>query len=718
MARNGGASLMRGFGGSTLRGGQTVFHSIRMWGQLFRVAMLFAAFMTVAVPAWNLWNRSTGAEWYAAGMFTLAEFKLTVGYEPDSGQEIRFSDGTTGVMKLRDIVASVPAWRARERIKAEMFRSAWLGARVGAGMIVLFLVVFWYRGAQLGRQRRIRGAELVTAGELRKRVRPAHLRALDRLPGGKRLRPYRIAGIPYPERTETQHTIVSGTTGSGKTVLISDLVSQIRTRGERCVIYDKMGTYTAAFFDPARDVLMNPLDARAPRWSPFLEARNPRDFDMMAAALIPQQKDTVDPFWVTAARQLFSNGAGVFWKRGVTENRVLVDHLLKTDLTELAEAMEGTVAQSIVDPENPKTALSVRAMLTAHLSALEFLPDTGKPFSIRDWISDENKDGFLFLTSRGDQHASLRGLISTWLEIAVNAMLTLAQDDGRRIWVILDELPTLHQVPSLQPGLAESRQFGGCFVLGVQVASALRDLYGRNGAETISGLCGTRVVLAAPDRDTAQWSADSLGRSEVEEVAEGYSYGANTIRDGVSLTPRRELRALALPSEIMRLPNLEGYLKFPGPLPVASIRLKYVARGAAAARFVPREDGWRRQTPMSRIPDASGRTASAFRKSRTAIERWRWPVCRRICFPGRASSTWPCRRKNGGAPRNGTTPRRRGPPRNPGTTRCPSPDGSNPGGRCRSRTAEPGGPAEAQEPSAGASREDAPAGSGAPGDWF
>ena len=470
---------MRGFGGSTLRGGQTVFHSIRMWGQLFQAAMLFAAFMTVAVPAWNLWNRTTGAEWYAAGMFTLAEFKLTVGYAPDSGQEIRFADGTEGVMKIRDIVASMPAWRARERIKAEMFRSAWLGAKVGAGIIALFLAWFWYRGVQLGRRKRIRGAELVTAGELRRRMRPAHLRVLDRMPGAARLRPYSIAGIPYPERTETQHTIVSGTTGSGKTVLIADLVSQIRARGERCVIYDKMGSYTRSFFDPARDVLMNPLDARAPRWSPFLEARNPRDFDMMAAALIPQQKDTVDPFWVTAARQLFSNGAGVFWKQGVTENKVLVDHLLKTDLTALAKAMEGTVAQSIVDPENPKTALSVRAMLTAHLGALEFLPDEGKPFSIRDWIGKEDKDGFLFLTSRGDQHASLRGLISTWLEIAVNAMVTLAQDDGRRIWVILDELPTLHQVPSLQPGLAESRQFGGCFVLGVQVAAALRDLYGQ-----------------------------------------------------------------------------------------------------------------------------------------------------------------------------------------------------------------------------------------------
>ncbi len=580
---------MRGIGGSTLRGGQTVFHGLRMWGQLLRAALFLSALSVVAVPTFTLWRSTSGAELYAAGMVTLAEVKLAIGYRPDSGQEVRLSDGTRRALRIRDIAATVPALQARQRILDTILSGARLGAMAGAGMVALFLAAFWWRGVRLGRLRRIRGAEMVTAAQLRRRVTPPRERVLAMLPGAGRIRPYSIAGISYPERVETQHTIVSGTTGSGKTVLISDLVAQVRARGERCVIYDKMGSYTRAFLDPSRDVLMNPLDARAPRWSPFLEARDPRDFDMMAAALIPQQKDTVDPFWVTAARQLFSNGAGVLRQRGETRNAVLVDHLLKTDLTALAEAMEGTVAQSIVDPENPKTALSVRAMLTANLSALELLPDQGRPFSIREWVAREGGEGFLFLTSRGDQHASIRGLISTWLEIAVNALLSLEQDEGRRIWVILDELPTLHQVPSLQPGLAESRQFGGCFVLGVQVASALRDLYGRNGAETISGLCGTRVVLAAPDRDTAQWSADSLGRSEVEEVAEGFSYGANTIRDGVSLTPRRELRALALPSEIMRLRNLSGYLKFPGPFPVASIRLRYVKRPAAAARFVPRE---------------------------------------------------------------------------------------------------------------------------------
>ena len=581
---------MRGIGGSTLRGGQTVFHGIRMWGQLLQAGMMLAAVAVVAVPAWNLWHTTTGHDWYAAGMLTLAEVKLAIGYQPNSGQIVRDPDGTRRVLSIRTIASSVPAARIRERIRDEVFRSAWRGGQAGAGAIALFLAWFWYRGVRLGRRHRVRGAELVTAAQLRRRVRPYRRRLLEYLPWIERTRAYDIAGIPFPPRSETQHTIVSGTTGAGKTVLISDLVAQIRARGERCVLYDKMGAYTRAFFDPARDVLLNPLDARAPRWSPFLEARNPRDFDMMAAALIPHPRDSADPFWVTAARQLFAHGAAVLAQKGVTENRVLVDHLLKADLTALARAMEGTVAQSIVDPDNPRTALSVRAMLTANVSALEFLPDGGEPFSIRQWVSGDDRDGFLFLTSRGDQHASLRGLISTWLEIAVNAMLSLDQAADRRIWVILDELPTLHQVPSLQPGLAESRQFGGCFVLGVQVAAALRDLYGRNGAETISGLCGTRVVLAAPDRDTAQWSADSLGRSEVEEVAENVSYGANTIRDGVSLTPRRELRALALPADIMRLPNLHGYLKFPGPYPVASIRLRPVGRPVLAPRFVPRGD--------------------------------------------------------------------------------------------------------------------------------
>ena len=589
---------MTGAGGDTGRGFRVAARSFRTWLSLgVKVAMVvIAAGLGSAIH--QTYDKTAEYDRYVVGVQVVSEIMLALQFDPDRDRTVLRPDDTEYVGSLEEIATFEPYLRQRARMVDRAVDAAVLGGGIGAGLAVAGLFGLHLLGRRLGRGRRLRGGELVSRRRLAWRTLPwwRCLLLLGRGPGAW---PYTIARIPWPKGAETRHTIVSGTTGSGKTVLIADLVEQIRKRGERCIVYDKMGSYTETFFDEHRDVLLNPLDRRAPRWSPFLEARTARDFDTMAAALIPRQKDAADPFWITAARQLFSHGAAVLWQRGETRNRVLVDHLLKTELSALAEAMEGTVAQSIVDPANPKTALSVRAMLTANIGAMDLLPDEGDPFSIREWI-EQDSGGFLFLTSRGDQHASLRGLISTWLEIAVNALLSLPRKNAqgnvpaRRTWVILDELPTLHQLPSLRPGLAESRQFGGCFVLGVQVFSALRDLYGRDGAETISGLCGTRVVLAAPDKDTSEWSAESLGRVEVEALSESVSYETGgrpgAPHGGVSLSTRRDLRPLVLPSEVSRLENLSGYLKFPGAWPVARIGLDYKKRTEVAERFVPKAE--------------------------------------------------------------------------------------------------------------------------------
>ena len=47
---------MRTVGSSTLRGGQTVFHGLRMWGQLLRAGIFVAAAAVVAVPGWHIWH--------------------------------------------------------------------------------------------------------------------------------------------------------------------------------------------------------------------------------------------------------------------------------------------------------------------------------------------------------------------------------------------------------------------------------------------------------------------------------------------------------------------------------------------------------------------------------------------------------------------------------------------------------------------------------------
>ena len=73
-------------GKATLRGGQTLLHDVHMWGQLVRWQILGLVLVVVLVPSTALFRTTTGYEWRLVGMGTLAEFKLSIGYSPRSGQ--------------------------------------------------------------------------------------------------------------------------------------------------------------------------------------------------------------------------------------------------------------------------------------------------------------------------------------------------------------------------------------------------------------------------------------------------------------------------------------------------------------------------------------------------------------------------------------------------------------------------------------------------------
>ena len=135
-------------------------------------------------------------------------------------------------------------------------------------------------------------------------------------------------------------------------------------------------------------------------------------------------------------------------------------------------------------------------------------------------------------------------------------------------------------------------------MLGVQVASALRDLYGRNGAETISGL----VRHARGARRSRPRHRPVVGRQPRPERGRGgrpraYSYGANTIRDGVSLERRAASSARSrFPPRSCACQTCTAISSFPDPCPSPRFGSRYVERPAVGCRAVRRRARARRRS--------------------------------------------------------------------------------------------------------------------------
>src|SRR6185437_10150299 len=114
-----------------------------------------------------------------------------------------------------------------------------------------------------------------------------------------------LAGMPLTPQDETKHFKLIGTTGTGKSTAIRELLSAALARGDRAVIADPDGSYLDRFYDAERgDVILNPFACDAAKWNLFAEITNDYDVDQLARSLIPDggQQDRI---WSEYARTFF-----------------------------------------------------------------------------------------------------------------------------------------------------------------------------------------------------------------------------------------------------------------------------------------------------------------------------------------------------------------------------------------------------------------------------
>lgn len=589
--------------GSWTRGGQAIVHNVRMTTQVFYQTLLAGFIIWIIGTLWYAFEKSTEYERFVLLKLAEAMIKVDAAAGTNDPVQFRTPEGQAYWTSADWLVASSLARKTLHAFEVYLLHGALISGLFSLAMLAWAWFYFTRTGRGLGSNEYLRGARFGTIRQVK--------RALWRQAKG----PLLIGKVPVPEAYEPEHILLCGAPGTGKTNLIVGMLDGIRKSGRRAIVYDTAGTFVEKFYRQGTDMLLNPLDQRTARWSPWVDVPRDYHYDQIAESTIPDKHG--DPFWAKAARGTLVAVMRKLARQKHTYVSVLLDRLLRSKLKDLAAFVSGTDAAAFISTEGERTSAGIQAELASVMRSFGYLDDTDDGFSIRDWVEKGEEGSWLFITVKADQLPSLRPLITVWLDIAISAIMSLTPDRDRRLYCVIDELPTLQKLPSLSDFLARARKYGGCGILGFQSYPQLEATYGIQDAAAITGYCSTWVALRANDTATAKHVSENLGQVEQVEANEGMSYGVNDMRDGVNLSRMQVTRPLVMPTEVTNLPNLVGFLRFGRNLPVVRFDSAFNAIASLGPAFLERTD------PPLLVDKAKDlvRIAHAEARVREAIER-------------------------------------------------------------------------------------------------
>lgn len=415
----------------------------------------------------------------------------------------------------------------------------------------VILAKFKIRATKQAEKKYIRGAQLITVDKLKAAIYKDNERC--GLP---------LGDVQIPVSAEVKHALIIGRPGVGKTVLMSQIIEKLRDK--KAVIYDFKGDYLSRFYDPARDIIFNPLDSRSKGWSLFNEIETVMDIDAISASLIPPAGQE-DPFWNNAARDVQSGLFHHLYQSNKKTNKDIwqaVSAPCQEIANWLSKTRGGEKGFTYVQDASGKQALSVLAVLMQFAKAFEYMSGNDGDFSVKKWLTSP-EPGFIFVTNYSDIKDTLRPILSLFVDLMGRRLLSMPDDYNRRVFFLLDEFGTLQKLSTIIQLLTLSRSKGGSAWLGIQDIGQIEKIYGKEHRQSIVNSCGTTAMFSVSDPDTAKYLSDKIGDTEYLEPEETYSMGVGDNRDGNSMSFRKKTEKLILPSELSNLKDLTAFLKLP-----------------------------------------------------------------------------------------------------------------------------------------------------------
>lgn len=380
-----------------------------------------------------------------------------------------------------------------------------------------------------------------------------------------------------PASAENQHFEIISDTGTGKTSLMMQMMDQVRGRGHGAIIYDPAGQFAPVFYREGKDIILNPLDARCPYWSPSAELRRLVEAKAIAESLYQPTNDKKGEFFTETPQKIFAHLLTF-----QPSPQDLVQWMTNPD--EIDARVKNTELAALIPKDAPQQRAGVLGSLNLIADSLRMLPtkdEANGTWSATEWA--EKRDGWIFITSQAPLRPALRPLHSLWIDLLVLRLLTEPQEQHKPVWFFLDELASLQRLPQLHTAVTENRKSMNPLVLGFQGKAQLEVIYGHM-AEVMLSQPATKIFLRTSEAKAAEWVSKTIGQVEVERIQESHHIGQHKAKNYGLV---RQVEDAVLPSEIQGLPDLHAFLKYRNQ--VARFSFPYLEYPKPAKAFIERQ---------------------------------------------------------------------------------------------------------------------------------
>lgn len=342
-------------------------------------------------------------------------------------------------------------------------------------------------------------------------------------------------GLHLELNKETEHWLISGGTGAGKSVSATTVLVPALERGDRVILINYKGLtekFPCVLNTESRDfnaIILCPFDRRSAVWAIWKDVTTKSQARELAARIIPESKD---PVWSNSARFLMT---GIlmylinnFTKKGESWSWKMFGDLCVADREKLVEILAEHYPEGLrAIKDEGKTSDSVMMNFAAFAAPIIDLSDAWGDrkagFSIEDWVNNPNSKIRTVILQISSEFKVLSQAFNQSILNQVGTYLTRLPDviaSQAPLWIYADEFPRLGKAEVFEELFAVGRSKSMRVMIAIQSLGQLKKEYGIDLAEGWIDSIGTKI-MGRQDGVGAKWLSEMCGTAEYVQLQNG-----------------------------------------------------------------------------------------------------------------------------------------------------------------------------------------------------